>query len=522
MPAPNTIDELLDVIRKSALIESAKLSAFTTTHTAGFESPKAMCRTLQAEGYLTPFQIEQLLRGKYRGFFLGKYKILDRIGLGGMGQVFLAEHASMRRRTAIKVLPPERAKNPFSRERFLREARAAGRLDHPNLVRAFDFDGESEVMYLVMEFVDGVSFHDLVHRVGPLDANRIGYYLWQAAHGLAYLNAFGLIHRDIKPANLLVDRLGVVKILDLGLVRTEEEQDALTRGEGVTMLGTADYFAPEQALDCSSVDVRADLYSLGATAYFLATKKPPFDAEQLAQKLIAHQLKPVVPLTVARPGFPQSLSDVVLKLLAKKPQDRYQTPTELLEALAIYGLTPPAPPSTEEIPPSALAHTDTYSAVRTTPRPAGGSDSVQATSGSSIRYHVESKVATAAAAAEVIHAITPAPVASPLSAGPAPLPKQHSKSAFLPPTICAVATHGKAAAPQHAGIELPEAFRKSAAAAVVKPASTQAPIAKPRLSRMPIALGLAFVLVFALGVWVTLALGGGRTVAAPISTDQNR
>ena len=519
MPVPTTTAELLDVLRKSNLVEPAKLAAFLAVHSGGFASPKAVCQALQAEGTLTPFQIEQVLRGKYRGFFLGKYKILDRIGLGGMGQVFLAEHASMRRRTAIKVLPPERARNPFSRERFCREARASGQLDHPNLVRAFDFDGESEVMYLVMEYVEGVSFHDLVHRAGPLDADRIGHYLWQAAHGLAYLHASGLIHRDIKPANLLVDRQGVVKILDLGLVRTEEEQDALTRGEGVTMLGTADYFAPEQALDCSSVDVRADLYSLGATAYFLATKKPPFEAEQLAQKLIAHQMKAVVPLTVVRPGFPQDLSDIVLKLLAKKPADRYQNPTELLEALASYGRNPPPPPGSDEIPLSALASAGTYSAARGSSRPSGGSDAVQATGGSSIRYHVESKLAaakaTATATAEVLHAITPAATASPLSAIPVPKLPTNSGHAF-PPPIAAFATHGKAAAAP-VGIELPQEFRKT----VVPAAAAQ--VAEVRRSSLrPIALALAFALIFALGVWATLTLSGGRTAAAPIAAEPPR
>ena len=213
-------------------------------------------------GLITKFHADQLLRGKHRGYFLGKYKLLERIGLGGMGQVFLAEHVSMRRQVALKVLPPEMSTNEYTRERFMREARAAGQLNHPNLVRAMDVDGEGEVLYLVLEYIDGVTLHDLVAQNGPLDPHRAANYLWQAANGLAYVNACGLIHRDVKPANILVDRLGVVKILDLGLVRSQVEDDDLTRGQGVKILGTADFLAPEQAIDCSSVDVRADLYAL--------------------------------------------------------------------------------------------------------------------------------------------------------------------------------------------------------------------------------------------------------------------
>src|SRR5262249_18856167 len=151
-------------------------------------------------------------------FFLGRYKVLDRIGLGGMGQVFLAEHREMRRRVALKVMPPDRTENQYARERFFREARAAGQLDHPNLVRAYDVDQDGSVIFLVMEFVDGISFQDLVARHGPLDPVRAVHYLWQAASGLGFLADRGMVHRDIKPANLLVDRNGVVKILDLGLV----------------------------------------------------------------------------------------------------------------------------------------------------------------------------------------------------------------------------------------------------------------------------------------------------------------
>ena len=317
MPAPTTLDEFFDCVRKSGLLEPAKFEAFLATRAAGFETPAGAAASLLADGLLTPFHTGQLLRGKHKGFFLGRYRILDRIGLGGMGQVFLAEHGAMRRRAALKVLPPERSANEYSRARFLREARASAQLDHPNLVRAFDFDQEGEVAFLVMEFVDGVTFHDLVARSGPLEPNRAAHYLWQSANGLSYLHDRGMIHRDVKPANVLVDRQGVVKILDLGLVRSETDVENLTQGEGVKILGTADYLPPEQAIDCSAVDRRADIYGLGATAYYLLTGRPPFVGEKVAQKLIAHQMQAVTPVRAVRPEVPEGLSAAVTRMLAQ-------------------------------------------------------------------------------------------------------------------------------------------------------------------------------------------------------------
>jgi serine/threonine protein kinase len=279
------------------------------------------------------------LKGRHRGFVIGKYRLLDRIGVGGMGQVYLAEHIEMGRRAAIKVLPPNLAENAFARERFLREARAVGRLDHPNLVRAFDVDAEGDVVFLVMEYVEGVNLHELVIRHGPLTPSQAGHYLWQAANGLAVIHAAGLIHRDIKPANLMLDKSGTVKIMDLGLVRSEDDSNELTRGQGVKFLGTADFLAPEQAVNCSTVDGRADIYSLGATGYFLLTGKMPYEGDSIAQKLIAHQTKPVPRVVDVRPSVPAVLSDTLTRMMAKNPDDRPQTPGEVMDLLAPWSET---------------------------------------------------------------------------------------------------------------------------------------------------------------------------------------
>ena len=387
MPAPTTVEELVSFVRKSNLLDPAELDEYLAAHPGPFDGPAAIWPQMRTDGLLGAFHVEQLLRGKYRGFFLGKHKLIDRIGLGGMGQVFLAEHVNMRRRVAIKVLPPDRAQNEFSRERFLREARAAGQLDHPNLVRAFDVDSEGDVYFLVMEFVDGISFHELVARHGPLDATRAAYYLWQAAHGLAYMSERGLVHRDVKPANLLVDRQGVVKLLDLGLVRSQAESDDLTRNEGVKILGTADYLAPEQALECSRVDVRADIYSLGATAYFLLTGRPPFEGAKIAQKLIAHQVQRVPSVRELRPDVPAALAAVIERMLAKRPAERYQTPGEVIAALDAWTIDPPPPPAAHEIPAvigcgtASSSSVNLSSSVTRTPRPGTGPGS-----GSGVRY----------------------------------------------------------------------------------------------------------------------------------------
>lgn len=349
MPAPVTPQDLIEILNKSRLVAPRDID--TVVREGNAATPEELARRFVEQGYITQFHADQLLRGKHRGYFLGKYKLLHRIGMGGMGQVFLAEHVSMHRQVALKVLPPELSTNDYTRERFLREARASGQLNHPNLVRALDVDGEGDVLYLVLEYIDGITLHDLVTKHGPLEPNRVANYLWQAANGLAYINSCGLVHRDIKPANILLDRLGVVKILDLGLVRSQVEDDDLTRGQGVKILGTADFLAPEQAIDCSAVDIRADLYALGATGYFLLTGKVPFVADKMAQKLIAHQVQSVPHAHDVNPAVPRELSEVLVGLMAKRAEDRPATPEDVMAALEPWATTPLCLPTEEEIPP---------------------------------------------------------------------------------------------------------------------------------------------------------------------------
>ncbi len=360
MPAPATADDLLQLVRKSGLVAPQRLDEYAAGLRAGGRAPSdpaALAREMVRGGLLTYFQSRQLLAGKYRGFLLGRYKILEHLGAGGMGTVLLCEHTHMRHRVAVKVLPPDKARDPSALTRFYREARAAASLDHPNLVRAHDIDRQDRHHFLVMDYVDGVSLQAVVRKHGPLDPVRAAHYVRQAALGLQHAHESGLVHRDVKPGNLLLDRQGTVKVTDLGLTRVRDDGgEALThKYDGQFVLGSADYFAPEQAVDSHAVDIRADVYSLGATFYYLLTGRPPFAEGTVAQKLLCHQMREPRPLREVRPDVPEGLAAVLARMMAKAPSDRYQTPADVAEALAPWARTPVPPPDPSDFRRLSLA-----------------------------------------------------------------------------------------------------------------------------------------------------------------------
>ncbi len=359
MPAPTTADELLDLLQKSKLLEEPRLRAYVQKQrdaAALPADPAKLAQFLVRDGLLTFFQADQLLQGKYKRFNLGKYKVLEKLGSGGMGTVFLCEHTLMRRRVAVKVLPFQKAEDDASFKRFLREARAAAMVDHPNIVRAYDIDQDDNLHFIVMEWVDGTNLQELIKKFGPLDPLRACHYIYGAAVGLQHAHDVGLLHRDIKPGNILIDRSGVVKILDLGLARvTNDVDDNLTRQNDENVLGTADYLAPEQALDSHTVDIRADIYSLGATFYFLLTGNPPFPDGSVAQKLLWHQNRAPRSVKQLRPEVPDEMVAAIEKMMAKAPADRYQTPAEVMTALSAWVSTPIPPPAEREMPTLAPA-----------------------------------------------------------------------------------------------------------------------------------------------------------------------
>ncbi|HJN09955.1 MAG TPA: serine/threonine-protein kinase [Pirellulaceae bacterium] len=284
---------------------------------------------------LTSWQVEKLMRGKSKGFYLGKYKLLDHLGTGGMSSVYLAKHVLMNQKRAIKVLPRSKVGDSSYLARFHLEARATASLDHPNIVRAYDVDNEGNQHYLVMEFVDGNDLQTLVTSEGPMAPELVANYIAQAAVGLANAHENNLIHRDVKPANLLIDPNGVLKVLDLGLALfSESDFDSLTIAHNENVLGTADYLAPEQALNSHEVDHRADIYGLGCTMYFLLTGHPPFNEGTLAQRIALHQTQMPKPLCEERGDCPQELADICTKMIQKEPQDRQMSCSEIADQLS--------------------------------------------------------------------------------------------------------------------------------------------------------------------------------------------
>jgi serine/threonine protein kinase len=357
MPAPSTVDEFLELARKSGLIDPERLEASVAELRASTQlpsEPKKLASALVRNGVITNFYAEQFLRGIWRGFKIGKYQIIERIGSGGMGIVYLGEHRVLGHRVAIKVLPLALAEHPWFLKRFYREAQAVAALNHPNIVRAHDMDQDGKLHFLVMEYVDGASLQDIVGKRGAMDPVRAAHYIRQASQGLQHLHEVGLVHRDIKPGNLLLSRDGVVKILDLGLARffRDNQKEAFSGKAGErTMVGTDDYLAPEQIVNSDEVDIRADIYSLGATFYFLLTGNSPFENETLAyQKLLKHLAQRARPIREWRPEVPVGIAQLAEKMMAKNPWQRYQTPAAVVEALAAWTRTPIPPPPESEMP----------------------------------------------------------------------------------------------------------------------------------------------------------------------------
>jgi serine/threonine protein kinase len=322
---PKRLDKLLDELQQSGvnLSESAAISAALVERHA-----------------ITDWQSEKLLQGRHKGFLLGRYKLMSLLGTGEMSAVYLAEHVKMERRCAIKVLPANKVQDTSYLGRFHREARAVATLNHPNIVKAFDVDqqseGGTEIHFLVMEFVEGKNLGALVAEQGPLEFAAAVDIIRQAADGLHHAHEHGLVHRDVKPENFLIDSDGHVKLLDLGLARffQSSDEESLTIKHDEKVLGTADYLAPEQAVDSHKVDLRADVYSLGCTFYYALTGHPPFTDGSLVQRLLAHQTRKPPSVKYDRPDAPEELLAILDKMMAKRPAERYQSAAAVTEALS--------------------------------------------------------------------------------------------------------------------------------------------------------------------------------------------
>ncbi len=275
----------------------------------------------------------------------GQYRLVRKLGEGGMGEVYLAEHELLKRPCALKLIRSGSVADPIASARFAREVHSAAQLSHPNTVAIYDYGHtEGGTFYYVMEYLPGLGLDELVGRHGPLPAGRVVHLLRQACGALAEAHGLGLIHRDLKPANLFVARRGgeadVAKILDFGLVkRTREPADSQADGLGVELTaehsvsGTPAFMAPEQATGAGNLDARADLYALGAVAYFALTGRPPFTGANAFAVMMAHARDPVIPPSSLRPEVPADLEAVVLTCLAKAPADRFADARALAKAL---------------------------------------------------------------------------------------------------------------------------------------------------------------------------------------------
>jgi phosphate ABC transporter phosphate-binding protein len=428
----------------------------TTEETDG----AALARQLVRAGKLSSYQSNAVLDGRLNDLRIGAYEVLDLLGKGAMGTVYKARHRTMKRVTAIKVLAPEVAKQGAFAQRFQREAETLAQLSHVNIIMAFDAGESLAGPFLAMEFIQGRDLASEVNATGPLSLADALDCVLQAARGLEYAHDRGLIHRDIKPANLMRDARGVVKVADLGLARIKHAQaaqseSALTQAGGI--VGTVDYMAPEQAVDSSTVDHRADIYSLGCTLFFLLTGRPMYSGTSLMSLLLLHRDAPPPSLLEARPGSPESVNALFQRMVAKKPSDRYATMTEVVlaleaasQSLDAAGLSPPGPRPAPRAGTSASEHTMAYT---------------------SSREATDHGLAAKVPAITVVSAAPPAPTL--VTTAPAPENER-------PPTASPADT-------------------KSA----VAPSPSQAPTRRPRVNRGVILAGatLAGVLIVAALIW---------------------
>lgn len=363
--------EFLVMLRRCQLVGPAQLSELMAAELQGrLPDARALGKELLRRGWLTAYQVNRLLQGRSAELVLGPYLLLERLGEGGAGQVFKGWHRRMKRVVALKVIRRQLLVEPEVVSRFCREVQVVSQLAHRNVVRAYDAGEEGPTRYLAMEYVEGIDLNRLVKQSGPLPVAQACDYARQVALGLQHIHEHHLVHRDIKPSNLVLDRRrgrdgaagtdgqptaeelpwGLVRILDLGLARLcraegadgENSLGTLTPN-GALMMGTPDYLAPEQALDFHAADIRADLYSLGCTLYYVLSGQPPFPGGTLAQKLLKHQQAEPPPLENVRADLPAGLVPVLGRLMAKRPEDRFQTPLEAATALGALLAGQPIP-----------------------------------------------------------------------------------------------------------------------------------------------------------------------------------
>ncbi len=335
--------ELLDWLGQNQFLSGAQTDELRPL-LGIFPDSLALAKEMMRRDWLTPYQVNQVMQGKHDQLVLDCYRLRERIGEGAMGQVFKAWSLRLERIVAVKTIAKELINNDKAMERFRREVETAAQLDHPNIALVRDAGEADGRPFLVMDFIEGIDLSRRVKQQGALPIREAAEYTRQAALGLQYAFERGIVHRDIKPANLMVttvrrniDVLPLVKILDFGLARYESERENVTRLTQVgKLLGTIDYIAPEQAQDARGADIRADIYSLGCSLFYMLAAQPPFHGKDVVEKLGPRLTGEPPWVRTLRAEVPPGLEDVLRKMMARRPEERYQTPIEAAQALQAY------------------------------------------------------------------------------------------------------------------------------------------------------------------------------------------
>jgi eukaryotic-like serine/threonine-protein kinase len=340
MAPPEDAQGFLGLVSKSGLLEPRDVDTIVRKYEVKSSTPTVeLARAFVHDKVLTVFQARQLLKGKWRGLCVGKYKLLYPLGSGGMGYVYAAEEAGTGWQVAVKVMSDRYRKDIAMLTRIQLEAQAGMRLKHPNILRTWSIDrtedSQGDMYYVVMELVKGVSLNELILLEKSISVGRACDIVYQAAQGLQHAHDHGLVHRDVKPENLLIRSDGSVKMLDFGLAMIDEndEEFVMAMVMGQDRLGTADYVAPEQSINSYKVDARADIYSLGGTLYFALAGHPPFPVDSAVEKIRSHREIRPQPILELRPEIPKRVALIIHKMLAKRPENRIQTATEVVQLL---------------------------------------------------------------------------------------------------------------------------------------------------------------------------------------------
>lgn len=340
MSEPSVVNDFLGLLAESKLLSPDEIRAAEAEYgLRDADTPLAAARVLVKHKVLTRYQAERLLAGRVRGFFIDRYKVLEALGFGGMGSLYLAEDVETGQAVALKVLNEANRHDDGMLARLKLEAAAGARLHHDNIVQTISVDDTGAVCYVVMEFVKGISLTEFLQQNGPIPVPQACDLIRQAAAGLQHAHEAGIVHRDVKPDNLLVDAKGNVKLLDFGLALVGGESDSefsLAMIFGHDCVGTPDYISPEQSIDCQIADARADVYSLGCTLYLLLSAKLPFPEKNGRDKIEGHRKRLPKPLSEIAPWVPPEIETIVKKMMSRRREERYQSMTEVIDALTPF------------------------------------------------------------------------------------------------------------------------------------------------------------------------------------------